>query len=153
MFISWSIYRIQCPHNNSGCAMNLYSSTHRSGVARESPAETKGQAYTLLHQHWLHTSLNGACYHLLQHHSDQPMVLWYNHSAFFIHIVCLTVHQRRISRDRFAGSGRPLASAVSQTCWMFSIVHIQVAPTIKMLIHVCWQCKQCSPTIIWSLYT
>ena len=41
---------------------------------------TKGETYTLLHQHWLHTSLNGACYHLLQHHSDQPVVL-YIHSA------------------------------------------------------------------------
>ena len=57
-------------------AMNLYSII--IVWSRESPAEstlTKGETYTLLHQHWLHTSLNGACYHLLQHHSDQPVVL------------------------------------------------------------------------------
>ena len=35
----------------------------------------------------------------------------------------LTVHQARISRDRFADSGRPLASAGGQTCQMFSSGH------------------------------
>jgi hypothetical protein len=46
---------------------NIYSTIHRLSTEGKPSGvyTTKDETYTLLHQHWLHTSLNGACYYLL----------------------------------------------------------------------------------------
>lgn len=96
--------------------------------------------YTLLHQHWLHTPLYGAGYHLLQHHSYQsvnniaPCYSWLLTWGELI-VGFLTVHLKRISTSRFGDSEYPLASVVSQTCWKFLIWHTRSMPTSIMCMY------------------